>query len=148
VHTEMSDNYDRRRVRGWILYDAECLLCLALLQRFRLQIETAGLLAEPLQSDWIRARLKMPEDHLLDEMKLLLPSGEVFGGADAFVRLARAIPAAARPWWAWGIVGLSKFPFAKILGRAVYRRVAARRYCKSGKCLIPATSKGVETCIR
>jgi predicted DCC family thiol-disulfide oxidoreductase YuxK len=135
---ELSDNIDKGKTRGWVLYDAECPFCLGLLERFRLQIEAAGFLAAPLQSDWVRERLSVPDDQLLAEMKLLLPSGDVYGGAEAIFHFARSMPSDVRPVWAWAVVILGKLPFARALARAVYKRVAARRHCLAGQCSINA----------
>jgi predicted DCC family thiol-disulfide oxidoreductase YuxK len=138
MRTEWSDNFDRGKTNGWVLYDAACPFCLGLLERFRPQIDAAKFRTEPLQSDWVRERLKLPQNQLLAEMKLLLPSGEVYGGAEAIFQFAASMPSDVRPVWAWAVVISGKFPFSMNLGRALYRRVAARRHCVSGQCSITA----------
>jgi len=81
-----------------------------------------------LQTPWVRALLHLPEEQLLDEMRVLLLDGEMFGGADAIVALARYV------WWGWPLVAIAHVPGARRLLRAAYRWVAARRYCTSGTC--------------
>jgi hypothetical protein len=67
-------------------------------------------------------------------MRVLLRSGEKFGGADAIPVLASAV------WWAWPVVLLARMPGARrLLGKA-YRYVAARRYCARGACDVPRKS--------
>jgi len=119
-------------VRGWVLYDETCELCLRSVARWRRVIERRGFAFEALQAPWVRERLQLSETELLREMRLLLADGEIFGGADAVVRLARAI------WWAWPLVALAWVPGVKRLLRAGYRAVAARRSCTNGACGVSA----------
>jgi hypothetical protein len=46
------------------------------------------------QTPWVRERLAKNNGELLFEMRLLTPQGRLYGGADAFVAIARQI------WWA------------------------------------------------
>jgi predicted DCC family thiol-disulfide oxidoreductase YuxK len=122
------------RIEGWVLYDASCPLCTHLMARAQGTLEAGGFLAEPLQSTWVRANLSMPEDVLLAEMRVLTLDGQLMGGADALVYLARKLKARVRPWWAWVLVVASRVPFAMPVLRLVYARIAARRYCRQGGC--------------
>ena len=81
-----------------------------------------------LQTPWVRALLHLPEEELLSEMRVLLLDGEMFGGADAIVALARYA------WWGWPLVAIAHAPGVRRLLRAAYRRVAAQRYCAGGAC--------------
>ena len=83
-------------------------------------------------------RLKLPDAQLLAEMKLLLPTGEVYGGAGAIFRFASLIPKGDRPVWAWLVVLYGKLPFAHSLAGTIYRSLAERRYCVSGECPVEA----------
>jgi predicted DCC family thiol-disulfide oxidoreductase YuxK len=58
-------------VRGWVLYDASCTLCLALAARAQPTLQAGGFQFEPLQSPWVRELLDLPEDQLLVEMRVL-----------------------------------------------------------------------------
>jgi len=137
VFTEISDNVDRRRVRGWVLYDASCAFCLDLVERARTPIENGGFRLEPLPSPWVKERLKLPGEVLLAEMRVLTGDGRVIGGADALVYLAKALGAGHRPSWAWLLVVASKMPFGMRLLRAGYAWIAARRYCRQALCTVP-----------
>ena len=73
--------------------------------------------------DFIRCRCKpcgqgsgsaLPEDAPLVEMKILLRDGEIYGGADALVEIARAI------WWLWPLFIFAQIPGAKALLRKTY----------------------------
>jgi len=139
VLTEISDNVDRARLRGWVLYDASCPFCLRLLARFEDTLRAGGFRAEPLQSPWVRDRLNLPEDQLLVEMHVLTRHGRVLGGADALVYLANQLRAAPRPWWAWLLAIASRMPLAMPVLRRAYAGFAARRHCRSGACSLGKT---------
>jgi len=134
VFSELSDNVDRRRVRGWVLYDAACPFCLNLVARARGVLKASGFQLEPLQSPWVRERLNLPEDQLLAEMRVLTRKGQVLGGANALVFLANELEANSRPWWAWLLVGAGKMPLGMRALRYGYRWIAARRSCRQGLC--------------
>lgn len=134
--TEMSDKLDTQPARGWVLYDASCSFCLDLLARTRAAMESGGFRPEALQSPWVRERLDLPEDRLLEEMRILTLEGRVLGGADALVYLATELD--RRPWWAWLLVIAGKLPLGIHLLRAGYRWIAARRHCRHGACAVVA----------
>ncbi len=137
MFTEMSDKFGRQRVRGWVLYDAACPICLDLLARTQATLQSAGFRPEPLQSPWVRERLKIPEDQLLKEMRVLTREGRLLGGADALAHIANQLGATHRPWWAWLLVIVNKLPFSTPVLRASYRWFAARRHCRQGVCAVP-----------
>ena len=137
--TESTDGYDERADQGWVLYDADCTLCLDLLARSRRALEAGGFLPEPLQSPWVRDRLNLPEAALLAEMRVLTAHGQVIGGADGIVHIARALAPRQRPWWGWVILILNRLPLGKRLLRSTYAWVAKHRHCRPGACKIPRT---------
>ncbi len=75
----------------------------------------------------------------LKEMRLLLPDGKVFGGADAVLEISR------RYWWAWPVHALGRVPVLKVMLRAGYEWLARRRNCAADGCEIvsgqPNTTK-------
>jgi len=137
----MSDTFGKQRVRGWVLFDAACSVCLNLIARNQDTLQAAGFQPEPLQSPWVRERLKMPDDQLLKEMRLLTREGQVLGGADAMVHLAKELGKGSRPWWAWVLVIASKVPFSMPVLRVGYRWIAARRHSRQGVCAVPNMPK-------
>ena len=112
-------------------YDAACPFCVRWTNRARGTLESRGFVIIPLQSDWARRALKVPEADLLREMRVVTLQGEVFGGADALLYLARRIA------WAWPLWALASVPGVKPLVGAVYRIVAANRTCAGNACRVP-----------
>jgi predicted DCC family thiol-disulfide oxidoreductase YuxK len=129
VYTEMSEA-DRRPSAGWILFDGNCQFCRSCVRRLKPIFEPRGFAFLPLQTPWVRAFFRMPEDRLLSEMRVLLRSGETNGGADAVIALAKHV------LWAWPLVIAAYIPGVLRLLRALYRYIATRRSCLSGACSI------------
>lgn len=116
---------------GWLLYDGDCALCRGAARRFENLLNGHGFNLTPLQTPWARERFHLAEGERPEEMILLLPDDREFGGADAYVQIARRI------WWAWPFYAFSHIPGVMLLLRAVYRRIAANRYCYDGACRLP-----------
>jgi predicted DCC family thiol-disulfide oxidoreductase YuxK len=115
-----------------VFYDADCRFCVDWARRFERVLGRRRLELVPLQTPGAGAALGLRDELLLDEMRLRLQDGEVFGGAAAVVEIARRI------WWAWPFWALSQLPGAMRPLRATYRRIARRRGCTSGACEIDA----------
>ncbi len=123
----MTDSKGRRARAGWAFFDAECAFCRAWARRFGRFLEPRGYALAPLQDPRVPELLGLPPEQLLLEMRVLTAEGKQFGGADAFVFLARQI------WWAWPLYVLAQLPGMRALLRVGYRSVAARRRC-AGSC--------------
>jgi predicted DCC family thiol-disulfide oxidoreductase YuxK len=73
-------------------------------------------------------------DQMMAEMWVITPSGDQYGGADAFRYLSRKLPAL------WLVMPCMHLPLCMPLWRSVYRWIARRRYqfsgqdCKNGSC--------------
>jgi len=134
VNTEITEN----KLNGWVLYDGECRLCTGMARRFHHLLAGRHLELLPLQTPWVKARLHLPEDKLLAEMRLLRPDGKYFGGADAVLEIGRYF------WWAWPLRMIGCIPVMKNLLRAVYRRAARNRNCTGGACGIKKQSHIVD----
>lgn len=115
-------------LRGWVLYDGECRFCVAGARRFGPTLQRLGLGTLPLQSAFARGRLQLDETELMKEMKLLMASGQVYGGARAVIEIIRLHPM-LKP-----VASLLQLPPLFSLLDAAYRWVAARRDCASGAC--------------
>ena len=118
----------RTTPRADVFYDAGCSLCTRAARRFEHLLDRHAFRLVPLQAPGASALLGVREDHLLDEMRVRLRDGRVFGGADAMVEIARRI------WWAWPVWAVSRVPGVLPPMRAVYRAIAARRTCTAGVC--------------
>ena len=114
-----------------IYYDGTCGFCLATVRRVEPMLARRGFRLVPLQSPGTARLLGVSEDRLLDEMRVRLDDGSVFGGAAAVVEIARRIR------WAWPLSALSRLPGAMTPMRAAYRWVARNRYCINGVCEVP-----------
>ena len=115
-----------------LLFDGDCPFCRSMVDRWRGTLERRGFELVPLQAEWVRRRLDLPEEELLREMRVLTPDGRVLGGAAALVHVWGKI------WWAWPLWLLALMPGAKWLLERVYRWVADRRMCISGACSLHA----------
>ena len=130
--------------RGWVLFDGDCQFCRRWVDRIEPILAPRGFVFLPLQTPWVRAFFHFPENQLLGEMRVLLRNGEIHGGADAVIALARYV------WWGWPLVAFAQVPGVRRALRAAYRRVAARRHCLSDACSVgrdtnlpvPPTSQG------
>lgn len=117
--------------RGWIFYDGECPLCIASAKKFAPLLNPYGFRFMLLQTCCAQERLGLKLGEPLMEMKLLTDDGKIFGGADAVLQIARKI------WWACPLFVIAQIPGAKIFLRAIYRQIAANRYCFGGVCSVP-----------
>jgi len=117
--------------RGWILYDGDCGFCTGWAWRLARVAGPRGFHLAPLQAPWVRRRLALAEDELLREMRVLTAGDAVYGGADAFLFLARQI------WWLLPFTLLAWIPGVMPLARAAYRWIAAHRHTISATCGLP-----------
>jgi alginate O-acetyltransferase complex protein AlgI len=125
VNTEITDN-DVKSPRGWVLFDGACSLCSASARFFTQTLNRRGFTVAPLQTPWVRERLGLREGEPSIEMRLLLANGDAPGGADAILEIARRI------WWGWPLFLFAKLPGIKPMLQAIYRIIAANRYCANG----------------
>ncbi|MCA1659124.1 MAG: DUF393 domain-containing protein, partial [Verrucomicrobiaceae bacterium] len=129
---EITESPETVSFRGWILYDAACSSCSDLALRFENFFATRGFRFEPLQREWVQQRLNLTKEQALEEMRVLTRKGEVFGGADALIFLARQI------WWAAPLSWLARLPSAHAILDRLYRWAAARRICASNGAAGPS----------
>ena len=118
-----------------LLYDGDCPFCRSLVNRWRGTLERRGFEIVPLQTEWVRRRLDLPEEELLSEMRVLTSDNRVLGGAAAQVHVWGKI------WWAWPLWLATQVPGAKWLLDRAYHWIAERRMCLSGACSLHAHSE-------
>ena len=116
--------------KNWILYDGECRVCVGLKKRLARIFEKRGFSWEPLQAEWVGEATGLTEAELMTEMKVLTDQGEVIGGIDAWIYLAR------RVWWLLPLYALGNLGWGHRLLDWLYRAFAAKRYCVGGTCRI------------
>jgi predicted DCC family thiol-disulfide oxidoreductase YuxK len=130
LSAEMTDTKGRRAVRGWIFFDRDCSVCTSLVRRFRRTFEKRGFGLAALQDPRVAALLALPPEDLLREMRVITNEGEIHGGAEAVVYLARQV------WWAWPLYAAAQLPGVPRILDAGYRWFADHRPCSSGTCQV------------
>lgn len=128
----MTEPADAVPFRGWIFYDRDCGFCRELAVRFENLFARRGFRFEPLQHEWVQRRLNLTREEALEEMRVLTSTGEIFGGADAVVALARQI------WWTAPLRSLARLRPLHALLHRVYRWVATHRTCAINPPTTPA----------
>ncbi len=134
LSSEITDTKGRHAARGWVCFDRDCSVCTSLARRFRRTLETRGFGLAALQDPRVQALLALPTEDLLREMRVATGGGEIYGGVDAIVFLARQI------WWAWPLYAAAKLPGVPHILNACYRWFADHRTCASGACSISRKS--------
>jgi predicted DCC family thiol-disulfide oxidoreductase YuxK len=129
---------ERAKINGWVLYDSDCPFCVRAARRFETLLARKNFAIMPLQTPWVGAKLGMEDSQLLQEMRLLLPDGTSYGGADALIEISRFY------WWAQPVRQLAGFPAARKMLRRAYVWLAARRRCTGGSCEIQNATVGKE----
>lgn len=122
-------------VRAWVYYDAECSFCVRGVMRWAPLFERRGFRWLPLQTPGTAARLGVSDAALREEMHLLLASGKVRRGIDAWHTLWSSI------WWLFPLALALSLPGLNALGQIAYRRLAAHRYCLRGRCALHPPEK-------
>ena len=118
---------------GWVFYDGRCSMCARTVGRVRRTLIRRGFLLAPLQRGWVQERLGLGPEELLDEMRVLTADGEILGGAEAAIYLARHI------WWGRPLATLARVPGALSVLRRLYRFIARRRRRFGGVCPHPSS---------
>src|SRR6266403_111089 len=121
--TETTEVKESVPFRGWIFYDEDCGFCRNLALRLEQVFAKRGFYFELLQRQWVRDRLALTPPQALEEMRVLTADGQVYGGADAVIFLARQL------WWAAPFAALARFAFIHVLVDRSYGWVATQRTC-------------------
>src|SRR4051794_24262992 len=101
--TEITEASEGAPSAGWIFFDEDCGFCRDLALRFETVFAKRGFHFEPLQRNWVQKQLNLTPDQALAEMRVLTSAGEVFGGAEAVIFLARQL------WWAAPFASVARF---------------------------------------
>jgi predicted DCC family thiol-disulfide oxidoreductase YuxK len=113
---------------GWILYDDSCGFCRRWVPFWEKTLRRRGFEIATLQADWVRQKLQLNENDLLQDLCLLLASGEQIRGADAYRYAMKRI------WWAYPAYLFSIAPLGKTIFDWSYRKFATHRYQISRAC--------------
>lgn len=121
---------------GWILYDDSCGICRRWVPFWENTLQQRGFEIAPLQADWVRQKLQLNETELLQDLRLLLASGELIQGADTYRYAMKRI------WWAHPVYLFSIAPIGRNIFDWSYRKFAVNRYRVSAACRLPGKNAG------
>jgi len=108
---------------GWVLYDDACGFCRKWVTCWGKTLLKHGFVLTPLQSPWVAQRLKLSEEELLHDVRLLLADGRLVLGADVYRYIMQRI------WWTYPLYLLSVTPVLRRVFDAGYRKFASNRNC-------------------
>jgi predicted DCC family thiol-disulfide oxidoreductase YuxK len=127
-------NKDKPNPAGWILYDDSCGLCRRWVPFWEKTLQKRGFEIAPLQADWVRQKLQLNENDLLQDLRLLLANGEQVQGADTYRYAMKRI------WWAYPVYLFSVAPIGRNIFNWSYRKFASNRHQISQTCKIPGNA--------
>jgi len=115
---------------GWILYDESCGFCRRWVPFWERMLQKKGFEIAPLQADWVKAKLQLHENDLLQDLRLLLENGETIQGPDTYRYAMKRI------WWAYPVYLFSIAPLGRNIFNWSYRKFATHRHQISRACKI------------
>lgn len=110
-----------------VIWDGKCNFCRNQVDRLR-RLDSDRLAYLSLHDERIASLCPdLSFEQLMEQMWVVTPNGEKFGGADAGKYLSGQLP-----WliWLWPIM---RIPFSMPLWRWIYRKIAASRYKIAGR---------------
>jgi predicted DCC family thiol-disulfide oxidoreductase YuxK len=113
---------------GWILYDDSCGFCRRWVPFWENTLRRRGFEIAPLQADWVKQKLRLDENDLLHDLRLLLPDGKQVQGADTYRYAMKRI------WWAYPVYLFSIVPLGRNIFNSSYRKFATHRHQISRAC--------------
>jgi predicted DCC family thiol-disulfide oxidoreductase YuxK len=120
---------------GWILYDDACGFCRRRVPFWENTLLRRGFEIAPLQADWVRQKLQLNEDELLQDLRLLLADGEPIQGSHVYRY------ATCRIWWAYPIYLFSIIPLGRNIFDWSHRKFAIHRHQISQACQLQGNSR-------
>ena len=119
---------------GWILYDGGCGFCFRWVHFWRKVVEPRGFALKTLQAAADDGSLEVSRENLLDDIRVLTPTGNLQSGADAYLYVARRI------WWARPLYTIFRLPGFNCALWKGYRWFNRNRYRVSRYCPLPQQS--------
>ncbi len=117
----------------WIIFDSHCQFCQNMVRRLRGWLKNKPFRFVPYETEWVKARLKLPDDQF-NEMIVLTQDDQTIGAGAAVVFIAKHI------WWVRPLYWIAKLPGMMNAIEKIYRWIARNRYCISGQCQIDFNS--------
>jgi predicted DCC family thiol-disulfide oxidoreductase YuxK len=124
-------NETKSNPAGWIFYDDSCGFCRRWVPFWEKTLQKRGFEIAPLQTDWVREKLQLNENDPLQDLRLLLASGEQVQGADTYRYAMKRI------WWAYPVYLFSVAPLGRNIFDWSYRKFAINRHQISHTCKMP-----------
>ncbi len=115
---------DHQPTRGWVLYDGECGICIALASKWQPRLTRKGFTLTPLQEPWVMSLL----GPRIEELCVIRADSSVVRGADAVLEIAKQF------WWLRPFALIGRIPSVHRLLVKSYRSFAQRRRCLDGIC--------------
>jgi alginate O-acetyltransferase complex protein AlgI len=128
--TEITKRNEESQSGAWVLYDADCSVCVALKNRFARVLSRHGFELAALQANWVSDRVGLGEGEAPKEMGVITNDDVYLGGPDALRHIL------GRIWWASPIAILTRLPLVSSGFDVAYRGFARRRHCLEGQCSI------------
>jgi predicted DCC family thiol-disulfide oxidoreductase YuxK len=114
---------DERPAASVLIYDGHCRFCTAQVKRLDRWDRKGQLAFLSLHDPRVAERCPdLTHEQLMEQMYLITPSGERYGGAAAFRYLSRRLPRL------WALAPFLHIPFSLPLWQWGYRLVARQRY--------------------
>lgn len=113
---------------GWVLYDGACGFCSWWIPFWEKTINKTGYDIAPLQSDWVREKINLPEEFLNRDIVLMFTDGRKLVGADAYIFGMKKV------WWSSPVGYLLSLAGLKQLTWMFYRVFNRNRFVVSRIC--------------
>jgi predicted DCC family thiol-disulfide oxidoreductase YuxK len=121
--------------KGYVLYDGACGFCSWWIPFWKTTINKTGYEISPLQSGWVREKLKLNDDLFNKDIVLLLNNGRKLIGADAYIFGMKTV------WWSSPVGYLLGLPGFRQLTWIFYKIFNRNRFFVSKICrLKPETN--------
>jgi predicted DCC family thiol-disulfide oxidoreductase YuxK len=124
------------QVQGWVLYDDSCGFCQRWIPFWESTLRRRGFAIAALQAPWVSRTLRLGDEELLSDLRLVLADGRQISGADVYRHVMRRI------WWAYPLYLFSVAPLSRRTFDWGYRTFAANRYRISGACGLRSVRSG------
>jgi hypothetical protein len=99
-------------------------------------LQKRGFEIAPLQTGWVREKLRLDENDLLQNLRLLLADGRQIQGAHTYRYAMKRI------WWAYPVYLYSIAPLGRNMFDWSYRKSAINRHQISRVCKMPGKIAG------
>lgn len=116
-----SNRDDSSHYLGWVLYDAQCGMCVTLAGISRKRLASMGIGLLPAQTEWVREKHQLSSEEVQKQMYLVLKDGRVFVGAEAYRFCLK------QKWFYYPVYLISVIPGLRQLFDWIYLKIAANR---------------------